>query len=49
MRDFQNTLKDVLNDEGGAEETMKQMQQMMQFIEKGMSDAQASEPSQTQT
>ncbi len=32
LKEFQNTLKEVLSDEKGAENTMQSMEQMMQFL-----------------
>ena len=36
FKDFQSTLKEVLKDEGSAEQTMQSMEQMMQFIKQNV-------------
>ena len=36
FKDFQSTLKDVLKDEGSAEQAMQSMEQMMSFIKQNI-------------
>ena len=41
LKDFQNTLKEVLSDDKGAENAMQSMEQMMQFLKQNIEEAES--------